>query len=687
MPDRTRDAESGTEQGERRIPKWLFYAPLLLLLAIIAVASFAPDQRLWGVNHLAFYPLSVRIGSLVVMILSFLPVAAGPIHAIVLRVLDVLATRDALRWLIIIVLSVVSVLVFMRFQSATLLLGDGRLIARTLEAAHEMELDDATPLYGRKAIRETNAPGAMLLYYGATKLTGEMIARTEAGRIRIINCLLGGIFVFVLLLVVLKAPLASALRMWLAILVLSSGSMTLFFGYVETYTPLLLSAFLYVVCAFKSIHSRKAAWIIITFLCLAAAAFTHIQGALLAPSFLLLFVWFVIARRRPAPLRPAALVIGNAIIVATVLAWAFTRYGEHFLAFGGSGDSYGVFSWTHLLDIFNELLLLFPLFFLIDVIGSAVLFQKSGAPGKAEGKERPLSGKPSEAMRTREGEPGTNAGEVGTKPGEPGTNAGEALTLEVEWYFALLLLVPSLLFLLVFEPEIGMARDWDLFTIVLVGTLPASLLVLNRVIKTEAASSIARFTVPAAVMGVILACAWIGINADSARSTQRFEKILEYDKTNQPYSYEILAEHYYGERDIGKAIAALEMAVADSRNPRQLVLLGEYYEEDGRVDDAVRLLRSVLEKDPQHETALHNLVIYLNRARRYDELFDAARDGARLHPDKPIFRYYYGMLLIQRDQVEEGVAELLECKRLGAPQRVLKRVEQALNDLEAKGKY
>jgi hypothetical protein len=623
MPDIVRSVGSGEGERERSAPHRFLYVPLVLLLALVAAASFAPAARLWGVNHLAFYPRAVRLAALGVMVLSFVPVVARSIHGAALWVLGLPALRGRLRWAAVAAVSIISLLVFVRFQSATLLLGDGRLIARTLEAAHEKELEDGTPLYGRKAIQETNAPGAMLLYYGAAKATRGILSGTEAGRIRAINCALGCIFIFVLLLAVSGAIITPVLRLWMAVLVLTSGAMTLFFGYVETYTPLLLLAFLYVMCAFMCMRRGKAVWMAMTVLCLAAAAFTHIQGVLLAPSFVLLFVWFVPGRRRPSVLKPASVVIGNVVIAVAVLAWAFTRYGEHFLTLRGSADTYGMVSWTHLLDVLNELLLLFPLFPLIGLMGAAALYRDRGAHrGSGDAKQQ------------------QTAEDAGRKI----IHAREPLDRSVEWCFAVLLLVPAIIFLLVFEPEIGMARDWDLFSVTLAGLVPISLLIVERAIRGgRAASSIRGVTVPAAVMGIVLAAAWIGINADAARSTRRFERILEYDRTNLAYAYEILAEHYHGERDLGNAIEALEKVVAVSRNPRQLVLLGEYYEEDGRVDDAVRILRSVLERDPDHEMARHNLVVYLNRARRYDELFDIAREGVMHHPDKAIFRAARGV--------------------------------------------
>ena len=53
-----------SEQARMGATRALLYAPLILLFALIAAASFLPDKRLWGINHLAFHSPALRIVAL-----------------------------------------------------------------------------------------------------------------------------------------------------------------------------------------------------------------------------------------------------------------------------------------------------------------------------------------------------------------------------------------------------------------------------------------------------------------------------------------------------------------------------------------------------------------------------------------------------------------------------------------------
>jgi tetratricopeptide (TPR) repeat protein len=187
-------------------------------------------------------------------------------------------------------------------------------------------------------------------------------------------------------------------------------------------------------------------------------------------------------------------------------------------------------------------------------------------------------------------------------------------------------------------------------------------------------------------MSAVLATSWIGVNSSQIRATDRYEQILTYDKKFAQYAYENLARHYYSRHELSKAISALEKAVSFSYNVRLYTLLSIYYDEDDRIPDAIRILRTVLEKDPQLDGIRHDMINLLSRAGEYDELLTVAREGTLYHPTNPIYHYVYGWLLIRKGLIREGAEELLEAKRLNPPRRISEQIDNTLRQLREDGR-
>jgi hypothetical protein len=127
--------------------------------------------------------------------------------------------------------------VFWHFRVATNLLGDGQLIAQSFEAAEEGH--NSVIMRSAHAIvtEETIAPGTTLLYYAAVKANLRATKKDEPVRaLRALNCLLGGVFVFLVLAAARAKLLGAEARVWMVVLTAFSCSMLLFFGYIENYT-------------------------------------------------------------------------------------------------------------------------------------------------------------------------------------------------------------------------------------------------------------------------------------------------------------------------------------------------------------------------------------------------------------------------------------------------------------------
>ena len=232
----------------------IIHGTLLLLFALIAAASFLPDRRLWGINHLAFFPVHVRVIALLVMAVSFLPAAARSVHSFLSGMIDrIRPRRTFFNWAAVII-AIISAAVFVRFRSSTLLLGDGQLIVRNYEYVSE-GYSNVVMRDIRTILRDEDiARGASILYFLSVRVSETIFGGSPIDGIRIFNCILGGIFAFLFLSIVLRMELSTELRIWIIFLMLSSGTMQLFFGYAENYTPLMFVCFLYLTSGFAVLH-------------------------------------------------------------------------------------------------------------------------------------------------------------------------------------------------------------------------------------------------------------------------------------------------------------------------------------------------------------------------------------------------------------------------------------------------
>lgn len=629
----------------------------MLVWLLAAVSAYLPRVQLWGINHLAFYRTPAREILLLLTALSFLPPVSRRLYSALLKLSHVIKHGGTVTETVLTITAALSLLVFAGMKTSTNLLGDGQLIAQSFEAAWEG--NDEVVMRNVKTIltEEEIAPGATLVYYGAAKVAAGLFHRSPVDGLRYINCLLGSIAVFILFIAARRGPFSPELRLWLLVLALFSSSMQLFFGYVENYTPLLFTAFLYVLCALRMLHGRGSVWLVVLFFLL--SMFMHVQAFLFLPSLVFLLVWRLAGGRRETVESYAPTLLLALTVVGTVVVGLFTRFKLYFLPAFADEETYGLLSPTHLVDVLNELLMLLPLlpFFLL----LAWLGRETGVkPAKKSARQPKKKTAPAAADQ-----------------GGPAA----WFALPNEWRFARLVLVPCLLYLFCFKPEIGMARDWDLFAMTALGLVPLTLLTLNRFFrkfKGITAEQAAVFTVPALVITIVLGSAWFGVNASPDRTTNRFQRILEYDRTHASYAYENLSIFHYDNKNMPKAIEMMEIATDISHNPRQYVRLAMYYEETGRIEDAMNLMRTLLEQRPDYGKARFLLISILEKQQKFEELLSVARAGTVYQSKEAVYWFYLGEMSIKFGNIEEGLAAFEECLKLNPPEVAATRAREQI---------
>ncbi len=622
------------------------YSILVAFFVFVIAASFLPHARLWGINHLAFYPLSVRIAAFIGVGVFFLP----RVSRAVLRWLDAIPEILARRRLVFaMLLSLVSLALFIAFSSATQLLGDGLYTTNNIERGAKVD---------RAAFAEVMKnpylvyPGTEMLNLGLSRFASHVLHVPPLAAVKVLNALLGALLVF---LVVVgyrsSASFSRGTQTAFVALALLTGGIQMFFGYIEAYTPLVFFTGLYGLAAHRTLTQGADIRGPVAY---ALAAFVmHSLGLILIPSLLVLVLWDR-SRREPTQKFLVRMLILAMATVAVPWAVVETTDAKRFILPSTSAEhAYAVWSAAHLVDIVNEMLLAFP--------GIVVLGGVAVMIGVRELRRRPGGGDLLSVLGGRE---------------------FLSSSFFPELVFAVFLLVPSVLLALFFKPELGMARDWDLFTIAAVGPFAILFAVLGHFQTSGAARKATGIVLPPVLaMTAVLAAAWVGINAHPARSVARFESILSYDRTREAYAYEGLAVFYQDKKDVAAEIRAWEKAAAASPNPRYLYAMGLRYYHVGEKEKAVATLERCLRMRPTHDRARQSLVRMLHFMKRYDELITVCREGARVSPKDGFYPFLMGETYMGMGRVPEALDAFDACRALDPPPEVTAEIDKLLRSV------
>lgn len=665
----------------RRTGKAVMIALALASFALIAVATFLPNARLWGINHLSYFPSPLRLAFLGLVALCFLPAFARILVEGFLSIGQLLCRPRRQGVLLVLLLAVLSVAVFWGLRAGTSLLGDGHLLVRSYAAAQNGDRNLVISSTGSILHSERIAIGTSLLYLWSGKIAARFWGASWVDGMRFFNCLMGGIFVMVLLLVARSRSWHPTTRLWLLILVLFSAFMELFFGYTENYTPLMLCLLLYAVSGVRVLHSRGSLlWPLLAQL---VAIFLHVQALVMVPSLVYLFFWRHSARPEAFVERRLPLILGVLMVFGLVVA-RFTPLAGFLLPWRAAAGGQAVLTLGHGLDVGNEILMLLPALLLF--LGMAVLL------GKETGWSRALVAVPADSSSKANTGSRRASSSRSSRPRRASapTTSAEALTpwlqTRAEWQFFQLQAWGCLLYLVFFEAEIGVARDWDLFAMLGVPLIPMCLILWNRYIqgKDDGKSTSVDAVLMASMwaLTVVLGMSWVLLNHSVPHTTRRFAAILSWETAKVPYGMEALAATYYDNGQVEQAVNAMQAAVQMTPNGRLRALLGTYLFDAGDYAGARQLLEEQLQGNPKDIKIRNWLIRTLYEQKDYRQQEAVLRDGLALHPQEARFHLLLGELLIRQGKVEAGVAELRQGRQGDMPAAARQHIDRLIQQYE-----
>ncbi|OGK04838.1 MAG: hypothetical protein A2487_03595 [Candidatus Raymondbacteria bacterium RifOxyC12_full_50_8] len=440
------------------------------------------------------------------------------------------------------------------FRAQTSYLGDGDLLLVWLKNGYVYHASDAIDFFIHAVLYKY-----LLLPHGLTPFVSYSV----------ISCLMGICYTLITLAFAKTITTETDGRIFAFFFILFSGYLYVFFGYVESYAMYFVSIMVYLYLALLAVSKRIRAEIPLVFL--AVTLCLHQTGALLAPSAMYL-IWLQgkgEIKKYILKYSVAGLVImilaGVVIVMFDIKVSTYIDMLRERGVLGGKKHvflpicqgEYAVFSTQHLLDYFNEQMLVSPIAFLILPV---LLLRK-------------------ETYQDRYS------------------------------VFLLLAFAGYLLFFFFMDPKIEMFRDWDLFSVpAFVYTCFAAYHIASRKILHE------NPVIKILLIGLLAlhTMSWVMVNSSPVRSTNRFKNLVEL--RNRPlenplvgYNYEQISDFHIARGEFDSALVYLKKAIAASKTPRFFANTGFIYFKQRKYEEAIQEYQQAIALDPRLTDAQINL--------------------------------------------------------------------------------
>ena len=553
------------------------YTILVVGLAVTSVALqiaslSALRNSFWGWHLFAFLSPGITIASFVALLVAafaFLRPASSSVRPDAGRVNDRVVP-------VVVVLSVVCGGLFWFFRSGQTLLGDAQPLITDLPRGTDFHPRQPLTMWLQHFLYQ-NVEGMF---------RGQGVSDVDVARnvVALGSVVAGALFVptVVVLGRALCRDTSQGRRVsWLvASILVCQGYSVLFFGYIENYTLYALVLAAYLMTSLLYLQSRLPLFVVM--LVFALALGVHLSSFALLPSLGFLVWWGLTdAKRRNGAIAAVGVGVGSVVMLAWVLGtiqpgfslWdgiaEITRIARKSQG-GDSGVSY-TFSSVHVRDFLNEHQLIGPL--------GAFLF----VPGLVL------------ALGSR----------------KIRTPVALFLTLAAGSF-----LVGSWM---MSEPQLGYARDWDLFAPAGVCYTAAGLYFL--LLHAGPSPKTARLLGFGLILSILHVAPWVAINHSEKLSLERFKTL-----------------------PLGQA--------------RTEVVVGNYYFRNNDLPKAKEWFRKGLEVNPYNANIYSFLARILEREGRYDLAWKAYENAVALRPDKVSFRSNYTFALLRVDRHNEAFPQL-----------------------------
>ncbi len=567
-----------------------------VMLTIYLVASFFPEHRIWGVSVWGYVPQSITFA--IIGVAALMPSA---IRYLLRRLPSDQPDTGSNRFYFIITVTITAALAaaFIILRGRTHFLGDGFTVLG--------QMGTPDPLIKFREIGES-----IIHLWLRNILPGDGQAVSLLS-FQVVS--IGAGIIFLLVTALMSAKLFGRLfdRLLFWLILATGGYMLLFFGYVEYYSMFVATTGIYVLAGLLAIRNTRAKWIPLT---LAVIVVTfHIMGVFLLPS--VLFLLFYTGefdrnlKRRGRKLRLLGTIIAGALL-ASVFAYQYATNLFFRFAFLSITESvvtvegYTMFSAAHLLDFANLLIMLVPSLGLAIFIAPRLPWRK--------------------------------------------------LLQAPEYRFLAIAVSSVLTAVLIFEPKLGMPRDWDLFSFAgmvvaiswtYVSIQNRSTIGLQRLIPALAV-----------ILGLVTLAPRVVTQMVPEKGVALFKHYRDLDKTKNRNGQAILVNYFRDIQDVENNRAEEQWRRAAypevSINDRAVKMV-----ETGRGAEALPLARRMLKADPIFWNAWTCLGACYIATAQYDSAVWALETSLGLNPFEPKIRGHLGLAYFYNGQIDKAEASML----------------------------
>jgi len=546
------------------------FASYVLTITLFFVSSFYPQARLWGLNWYAYFDVTGRVFLL----------TAGSFAGLIVWWLTKgeraqskdQAKSDRVYLIVSVTLVALLTALFCYLRVRTHFLGDGYLLlAKLQDAVSFAQPWQAGPfavqswLYNE--FGRSDPDGALFVFRFISVGCGIALLSATAIATRYLFKSLSDRLLFLLG-------------------VCTGGYLLLFFGYVENYPLFVLSVSLFSLIGLLSVKGLISRWVIL--IPLAMSATFHPFGVSLLPASLFILMTDTAIARYVNDLPRNVKILCSAILLLALTALFFYLYTTNFalrhalvpvLNNRFTVEGYSMFSWKHLVDYLNLLVLLLP----ACILSLAVVFR----------------------FPLRE------------------------LWNKSSYRFLITMLIPSLLLVFLIEPKLGMPRDWDLFSfagVPLVVTLFYALVDSRSKIQGSTAAGML-----AIVLGLLVLAPRVGTQVVSRVSIDLFDNLAELDRLRNRSVQDVVFLYFERRGDFAEAErrrAEYRAEFPDVGWVEQASDLASI----GMQDSAAILYRKVIEYNPSHSIAWSNLGISYFNNKQYDSALAYLKVSDGIYP-------------------------------------------------------
>jgi len=564
------------------------------LVFFFFMAGLFPLELMWGFNHLQYFSGTFIVILVFLSFLILLPDIANKLYSLgqnVARQFNQLPMPIRIA-----VLAFLAGLLFYLLRVHVHSLGDGYQRVYQVEKGYLHNPPEPLDFFLHT-----------ILYMGLNPIAG-IGAETIYTSLSIV---LGIIFVLAIYRFRFPGSVDKSAAALSKMLVLGFGGFQIFFGYVESYSLLYPATLLFILYAYRFLSDKSG--IICTTIIFGLAISSHQSGLILLPAFIYL-LYFNYKNVDPVGkmerLKPIIFGLVPILILAGLYLYQRIKYPQYQTGLSEmllplySADSYSVFSIEHIIDMANEILLIAPIIVIISP-----LFVIYGLSKKIEKHYK---------------------------------------------YFFILLLVPAFLFIFIFDPKLGMARDWDLFStpMAIVGLVVVLIAIIGRYFDTT--SKYSRIILLYGTL--VFVSVWIIMNSSESRQLTRAEKLLSISDKNRSYSIELLA-HYYWQiiDDKEKALELLYQIEEDVRSARICKKITQLEYKLKNYRKAIKSAAMGLKKDDSM------VDLYILCGASYQKLKEPVRalellhQARRLEPTRYNTYSYLGNTYILMDSLEQAL--------------------------------